>query len=332
MKSATVALSLVAAAWASTSSSSALIPAGISAGCTTFLTSFNSDSTLAACTAPLISATAQFGATANASASPTSSTVKTALADLCGASSACSPTTIRSTLTGMYAACVDELTSGLNADVLRTYDVLYSIVPLANAMCSKDDSGDYCVLDISASGNSSSSSNSTNDAAASHSSSTFSNISQYLWSSSSSSSSSSNSSLARRDDSTQTPISIVPNVTTFSSNNILFLFLSPDLSSSELCTSCARNVLSAYIDFESTVPYAPGLAVSTLMKGQTALYKSVMNICGENFLSGAAEAAGSLSGGLLGNGAHRSVGGVGSTYVAALAGVAAFAMAASTVL
>lgn len=179
------------------------------------------------------------------------------------------------------------------------YDVLYSLVPLSQAMCSKDDSGKYCVMDIASTGTNSSG---TNNGASSSGSGTFSTISQYLWNSASSAT----SSVSKRDSS-QIPISIVPNATTFNDNNVLFLFLSPNLTSSELCTACARNVLTSYITFESNVPYAPGMSASTLMKGQSTLYSAVESTCGSSFLTGAAQAAGGLSGGLLGSAAPGTV-------------------------
>ncbi|CCM00848.1 uncharacterized protein FIBRA_02891 [Fibroporia radiculosa] len=292
---------LFAAVALASSSPPALIPTGISANCTQFLTTFNADTSLSSCTSPLISATSQFGPNASDSSDPSASTVESSLGTLCGSTSACSSSSIRTSIASFYAACTTELTSSPNAAVQRTYDVLYSLIPLSQAMCSKDDNGKYCVLDISSAGTNSSGVNN----GASSSSGAFSSISSYLWSSASSTTPSVSK---RQSSSSQAPISIVPNVTTFSENNILFLFLSPNLSSSELCTTCTRNILTSYIAFETDVPYAPGINESPLMKGQSALYEAVQNTCGAGFLSGAAEAAGSLSGGLLGSGAPKTIG------------------------
>lgn len=57
----------------------------------------------------------------------------------------------------------------------------------------------------------------------------------------------------------------------------------------------------SYIEFETNVPYAPGLANSLLLGGQPDLYNAVQNTCGKNFFSGAVQAAGGLASGLLGS-------------------------------
>ncbi|KAI6118170.1 hypothetical protein F5141DRAFT_1096663 [Pisolithus sp. B1] len=73
---------------------------------------------------------------------------------------------------------------------------------------------------------------------------------------------------------------------------LVFLFLEPSTDSTTLCTSCTRSILTSFITFESNTPYAPGL-------NNSALYNSVQSTCGTNFLSGAVQAAGGLSGGIL---------------------------------
>ena len=90
---------------------------------------------------------------------------------------------------------------------------------------------------------------------------------------------------------------IVPNMTTFHDTNLPFLFFKPDLDATKLCTTCARNVLTAYINFESNCPYAPGLGNSQLLDTQAALYNAVKDKCPDNFLTGALQAAGGLSSG-----------------------------------
>lgn len=99
------------------------------------------------------------------------------------------------------------------------------------------------------------------------------------------------SALSRRSSSP----ALTPNMTTFGSSNIAFLLISPDLPSSTLCTPCTRNVLTSYINFESSVPYAPGLPSSQLFPGQSDLYNAVQRTCGASFLSGAVQAAGGLA-------------------------------------
>ena len=127
-----------------------LIPSGIGSSCSSFLNEFNQDTTLTTCTAALITATGAFAPTTNATATtPSASDATTALAAVCTASSAHSESSVPSKLADFYQACTDELTSSQNKDVIRTYDVLYSLIPLKNAICSKDDSGNYCVSSTS---------------------------------------------------------------------------------------------------------------------------------------------------------------------------------------
>jgi hypothetical protein len=79
-------------------------------------------------------------------------------------------------------------------------------------------------------------------------------------------------------------------------SNSMFLFFTPDLSSAQLCVTCARQVMTAYINFESDIPFAYDLNSSTLLGGQLALYNAIKSKCPVNFLSGAVTAAGGLSG------------------------------------
>jgi hypothetical protein len=271
---------------------SALIPSGISDGCSKFLTSMNSNSTLSECTTPLISATSAFGPGGSSSAS--SASVTSALSNLCAASTgSCSDATIRDQLTQFYAACSAELTSSPNPAVVRAYDVLYALTPLKKAVCAKDDSGKYCVSQLSSVVSPSASASAASASASSAVSGLLSNglslaaVQKYLWTNT--------AGLARRADS---EAAMVPNTTTYAESNLLFLFLQPTLDNAELCTSCTRTILTSYIDFESDVPYAPGLGSSPMMSGQTALYNGVQTKCGSSFLSGAVQAAGSLSNGL----------------------------------
>ncbi|THH28552.1 hypothetical protein EUX98_g5624 [Antrodiella citrinella] len=248
------AISLIAAALVS-AAPSALIPAGISSGCTTFLTSFDNDTSLASCTGPIISATAQF---LNATATPSSSAIQSALGTLCAVS--CNEQTVRTKVSDFYAACTAELTSSKNDNVVQLYDTLYTLIPFQQAACAKDDSGDYCVGQTP--GKIAVSSLYTNVGSGA-----------------------------------QAVLS--PNSDTFADNNIAFLLLQASTPKAQLCTSCARTVLTSFVSWESDTPYAPGLTQSKILNGQSALYTSVTSTCGATFLSGAVQAAGGLSGGIL---------------------------------
>ncbi|KAI0331380.1 hypothetical protein GY45DRAFT_1322426 [Cubamyces sp. BRFM 1775] len=293
--------------------SASLIPSGISTSCSSFLTSFNQDSTLTSCTSAIISATSEFAPSMNASATtttPSASAINSALGTVC-ASTSCPDTTIRSKLADFYQACSDELSSNPNQDVVKIYDVLYALTPLKNAICSKDDSGNYCVSKMAQ--------NASSSAAG-----TLSSITQYV-----STPLDSKSSVSRRAT-VQSVVALAPNATTFANNNLLFMMLQPDLPSASLCTSCTRSIITSYISFESSTPYGPGLSSSALLSGQSKLYEGVQNTCGANFLSGAVAAAAGLSGGVTGQIASGASSLVANTGVAGvIMGAAVLALTAS---
>ncbi|KAG6879775.1 hypothetical protein C0992_011820 [Termitomyces sp. T32_za158] len=248
-----------------------VIPSGISDGCSSFLNNLNTNTSFTTCFSALSSATSDYTPGSAAATSPSAAQIGSALGNLCSSSVAnsCPESLIRSKLTDFYSACTSELTSNSNKDVISIYDVLYTILPFRTASCAQDDSGNYCATKVKLP--------SSGQTAA--------QIQAALMSSSSS-----------------------PNFNTFGTNNIPFLFLSPSLSSSDLCNVCTRNVMTAYLNFEAKVPYAPGLGNSILLKGQTDLYSGVVSNCGSTFLSGAGvQAAGGLSGGTLHSGAASTV-------------------------
>ena len=184
--------------------------------------------------------------------------------------------------------------------------MLYALSPFKNAICSKDDSGNYCVSSIAST--------------TSQSASELASIAKAI-----SVPASSSSSNARRDT-TQVVASVAPNAATFASNNLLFLLLQPTLAKDSLCQTCTRNVITSYVSFESSTPYAPGLASSVLLSGQSALYQGVQSTCGSTFLNGGVAAAAGLSGGVVGgasdSGASRTIlanSGVAGVLVAAAA-------------
>ena len=97
--------------------------------------------------------------------------------------------------------------------------------------------------------------------------------------------------------------SLLPNATTFRLTSLPFLFLSPNMSSTLLCTSCTKTILAAYVAWESRSPYALGLSNSPLLGGQGDLWTGVGGVCGGGFLESISVEAGQkalLSGGRRG--------------------------------
>ncbi|KAF9238644.1 hypothetical protein BU15DRAFT_75094 [Melanogaster broomeanus] len=299
------------------SSANPLIPAGISDSCNTYLTNLNGNADFASCTSPFTTALQQFAPGTNASTVSTS-TINSALNNLCSTSafSECPDSTIRSQLTLFYGACAAELTSTPNQSVKSMYDALFVLVPLREAVCSKDDNGKYCAAEL----------NSTSSPAGNvylvdpEQSSKQELLREYLYSEP-------QQIPASRRDVSNTTTALVPNITTYQATNLVFLFLDPSMNATSLCTTCTRNIITPYITFESSCPYAPGLGSSLILSGQPALYGNITSKCGANFLSGAVQAAGGLSSGILSGSAPHSISQDVSVAVSAILGAAAFAVA-----
>jgi len=302
MKSLAVFPLLVVTAYAQ--SSNPLIPQGISSGSSTFMNSLDSDPQILSCTKAYTSAVNNFGVGSD-SGSATASAVTSALNTLSSSLSASPESLLRSKLTDFYTACPNELTSSPNSDVIRAYDVLYVLHPFSRAVTSKDDSGTYCVLAIGSSSNSTKtllSSSSTGEP------------SDGLWTSLNA-----NGNSRRGQEQV-----IIPNVQEFKTLNLVFLGLQPTLPADQLCKTCTRNVLNAYIQFMSNIPYAAGPANSPLMSGETELYTAVQQKCGAPFLSGSVQAAGGISDGIVSSGAAGlsvNIRTVAGTLFAAVAGL-----------
>ncbi|KAI0262743.1 hypothetical protein BC834DRAFT_828509 [Gloeopeniophorella convolvens] len=283
---ATLAVAQSASSSNSTSSSNPLIPANISTSCSTFFNQLNDNDSLSACLAPLINATSQFSAGSNAT-QISSSTITSALGAICSSSSQCDVTLVRTQLTSFYQACGPELTSAKNDDVLRSYDVLYLLPALQQAVCQKDDSGDYCLNNITTS----------------------------------SSAPSGKRAVFRRADGSQ--VALIPDVAQYSKENIAFLGLQANLTSDQLCNRCTANIMNVYTTQLNAVPYAPGIQNSALLAGQPTLYDAVNSKCGAALLGGPVQAAGGLATGAAPRAADGSLALLGSALAAVAAGAIA---------
>ncbi|TKA55549.1 hypothetical protein B0A53_02727 [Rhodotorula sp. CCFEE 5036] len=403
------ASSAPAATGSPATASNPLIPASVSQKCQSFLTALNSNDQVAQCTAPLLTTVAAFHASSSSanSYSASSSQVRSALTDLCSAPG-CDDALLRSLLGQFNGNCSQELQAA-NQVVLGSYDALYVLSPLRNAVCTRDESGGFCLDDIAqrfmpaSSSSSSTGTNATSSivssssvaavASASSSSSTTKNStttnanatapatpkqnfavlaaadtgsdysipvpappSLYIqissaarrllrrqWSSggaaSSSSSSSSSAAAAAASSSAAAtaPVvslneagvhafdvpSILPDAQTWSTSNLPFLFLSPNMTSSVLCSSCTKQILAAYVAWESRMPYALGLTNSPLLSGQGDLWTGLGQVCGTGFLQAVTQQAGEAN---LAGGALASVSRVGGAAVVGLASLVAFAL------
>lgn len=259
---------LVCSANAQTPTSSApstLIPTGISSGCSTFMNSLNADSSIKTCTAPLLQATEYYtnATTGKSSSSDSKQYLQETLTRLCATSAGCDSSIIRTRLSDFWIQCGDEIRAK-NKGVQDVYDVLYLINPFREAICSKDDDGNYCLTTVSstaATGKRSVEDEGDDDA-------------------------SSSSPISARQATTGDDASTSANDIdsgSLSGSNIAFLFLQPNAGKDKLCSTCAQNILASYIQFETSIPYAIGLANSDILSGQSDLYKAGKKECGSDW-------------------------------------------------
>jgi len=178
--------------------------------------------------------------------------------------------------------CNDELTGASpNADVRAVYDSFYLLVPVKNAVCTKNDGNDYCAASIAP------------------------------------------------GSSSQVTAGSVASM--YQGTSLAYLFIDPTASKDVVCTPCTKNVLSAYTSFETSTPYALGLANSAILGGQQAIWQGVLNTCGSSFFAatGTGNAASGNGGGPnMGASALGNSNGASSTT----APIAAFALVAGTLL
>jgi len=70
-----------------------------------------------------------------------------------------------------------------------------------------------------------------------------------------------------------------PNATTFASTGILYQFLTASSPSTELCGTCAQNIMKPFISFETDVPYAYGIKNSPTLNPQSELWNAISTGC-----------------------------------------------------
>jgi hypothetical protein len=138
-----------------TQSAASGIPTNVSQGCSTFLTTLDSNAAINGCLNSLIDATSDFDPTNSNSSTPSTGAVTTTLNNICAASfNQCDESTIRGMLANFYTACSTDMLgtngdgSNGNKNVIDIYDVLYLISPLKSAICTKS-GNQYCVNVIS---------------------------------------------------------------------------------------------------------------------------------------------------------------------------------------
>jgi hypothetical protein len=263
------------------------IPTGAQPRCATFLSNLNTDVTVNNCLTALVGATDAFDPTTNTTISTVNTTaVNSALSTICSSSfTACPAASIRTTLTNFYTECSVDLLgasgdgSDGNAGIIQIYDVLYLILPLKTAICTKVN-GKYCINDNISSGNATgSTSASASSSAPSPSASSAKRDIGISASDLFKRTSGTNILLGRQTNST-TQEALTPSADTYRNSGLPYLFLKPD--SSDICSDCTYNVIKGYISFETVTPYAIGIAHSPMLKGQLALWDKIKT-CPDDF-------------------------------------------------
>ena len=85
---------------------------------------------------------------------------------------------------------------------------------------------------------------------------------------------------------------VIPDTKTWRSTALVYLFISPEYPASQLCTSCTKAVLSAYVKFEAATPYALGLTNSPLLGDQLNLWNNLTDKCNTTFTNDILSSAG----------------------------------------
>ena len=259
---------------------------GISETCANFLYALDRDAELAACSSSLLTATSLFDPTTAGADATSDAQVDGGLRRLCSSSSACSSDLVKQSLTHFAGNCSGELSAN-NAVVKSNYDVLYTLVPFTTAVCTKDTAGAFCATQVgqastapalngtSAGSGSSNSTSNPNSASAGAIfiqphvtlANLYINISEAAMNAarrlrkrqSVASAVPANSTTAAVAGTTGAgtvdETAILPNATTFRTTNLPFLFISGDMTSSQLCTSCTKSILASYVSWETDFPY-----------------------------------------------------------------------------
>ncbi|SCZ91967.1 BZ3500_MvSof-1268-A1-R1_Chr5-3g08252 [Microbotryum saponariae] len=88
---------------------------------------------------------------------------------------------------------------------------------------------------------------------------------------------------------------VLPNPATWAAHSLPFLFLSANMSSALLCTSCTKSILAAYVCWEIRMPYALGLSNSPMLGHQGDLWTGTGETCGTGFLASIQSLAGEIN-------------------------------------
>lgn len=252
------------------------IPDGISDSCSKLLEELDQDKVFQQCTEPLIEATNTF---AQQSTNSTNSVaLSSSMEKLCKVQNGCDRHLVRYFLFEFWNQCTDEL-EARHPEILQLYDYLYIFNPFRDAVCSKDASGKYCLPTITK--NIAKKSPKTKRAAPLPQD----VYSDEYWARVLPSIPRSNMMAATNSSASSTSNAINTSQLPPLAPQQVFFFLSGDSDKDMLCTECSKHVLAAYISYELSSPYAPGLENSDVLKSQQSIYERAKSICGNGFVA-----------------------------------------------
>ena len=239
--------------------------APVSSGCQAFL------STLDATVAPVIKCHSGDLTTATSAASFTQA--------FCGKTC---PSVSAPTIIQFGDACAAEL-QDTSSQVFTMYDSLYALGPMAAAVCSTDSVGVPCLVSMTSANQTflGEATNSTDTASASVSA------------------ASGGSVFTSIQDAAKAAIAALASKASsavgLSDYNAAFLFIPSAAPAAQVCTSCVRTIISAFLQVENQAPFTAGngLSSSKILGGQASLWSGLTSKCGQTYMASIEALAGS---------------------------------------
>lgn len=230
-----------------------IIPGGLSDSCTSFLMNVDEDGLFSTCTEPLIDAASLYMKASKKNSTAARTALRSTLDDTCRPSGGCDRALVRQYIAKFWDECADDLET--NAGVKDIYDYIYMFVPFRDAVCARD-GDEYCVLGL---------------------------VPQNLR--------------AIKQLQAQRLEALHTQQLALNASDVLveqaFLFLGPASNASVMCSTCAKEVLAAYVAFEMSAPYALGLDRSEVLGKQHVIFAHAQDVCGDRFVADVGNRAGS---------------------------------------
>ncbi|KAE8240695.1 hypothetical protein A4X13_0g7643 [Tilletia indica] len=321
----TVAVTAILGLGALPALSQSVIGAGAQQLCVDFLKGLDNDDSLDACITPIKNATDLYTSTSTTKDAASAANLTSTLGQLCasgGLVDQCNEGALKQNLFNFWSNCQQDIVAQ-TPGVFDSYDFLYLLTPFKKAICQKDSDGNYCLLNVAKAAAAPSSRRRSAEAEVDDDDEDAKDIDvtsapvelaegeededdkdidvthQDINLTPAERRERYHADLARRlrmqhrkrqaapatgnggEDVTDAANDTTPE----GAQNVAFLFVKPTSSKDILCSECTQNILAGYIQFEVSVPYAVGLASSTFMAGQSALYAKTKEVCGAKFVS-----------------------------------------------